>query len=114
MARCAKSWHTPRRCSTTTSSGVVTAVATGSYLKSLKIRPFRSSTPTSSGVSFGKLGDAEVKRGATLDGGAARLDSRGVVRNGHRFVVIVRGAVADGVVHFSSPRPVREIVECAK
>ena len=58
--------------------------------------------------------DAEVERGAPLDGRGARLDSRRVMRNGHRLGVVVGCAVADGIVHFSSPRPVREMVECAK
>ena len=58
--------------------------------------------------------DAELERSAPLDGRGARLDPRRVVRNGHRLGVIVSGAVADGIVHFSPPRPVREMAECAK
>ena len=45
MPRCAKSWQTPRRFSKTSSSGVATVVALGSYLKSVKIRRVKSRAP---------------------------------------------------------------------
>jgi hypothetical protein len=37
-----------------------------------------------------------------------------VVRNGYRLGIIISCSVADGIVHLSPPRPVREMVECAK
>src|ERR1039458_1739309 len=55
MARCAKSWQTPRRFSKTSSSGVATVVAVGSNLKSEKIRRFKLATAVSSGVFAAKL-----------------------------------------------------------
>ena len=58
--------------------------------------------------------DVEVERFDFLAGGTKRLDARRVVRNGHRLGVIVNRAVTDAVSHFSPPRPVREIAECAK
>ena len=58
MARWAKSWQTPRRFVQTSSTGVVTVVATGSYLKSVKIRRVKSRTPIKTGVSGSKLGRA--------------------------------------------------------
>ena len=52
MAKCAKSWHTPRRFLNTSSTGVATVVARGSNLKSRKIRALRSTTASSNGRSL--------------------------------------------------------------